>query len=70
METEKAFEEFCRVPLINEAISRASNQLPLAVIRVAFMEGAKYATNRCRAAGHTVDDTDDNGEERCSPKMN
>ena len=56
--TEKAFEEFFRKPIIQEANARSmlqqlqQGELQRALIRCAFMEGARYATSRCAAEGH------------------
>ena len=53
-EIEKAFNNYASHPLIIQAIERSaeSTELLRALIRTAFMEGAKYATDRCEAEGH------------------
>lgn len=50
--TEKAFEDFCRMPDVAAAMTILGDKLPFALVKSAFMEGAKYATDRCKAAGH------------------
>lgn len=52
-ETEKAFDAFCADPLVIEAVSKSGNVgACVALIRYAFMAGAKYAVDRCKAQGH------------------
>lgn len=50
--TDLAFDDFCRDPAIVQAISLESSRTTLAALRFAFMAGAKYAIDRCKAEGH------------------
>lgn len=50
----EVFARFVAEPEISAAIARLGphNELAMTLVLTSFVEGAKYAASRCKAAGH------------------